>query len=42
MSRLIKLTPEIQTESEPEGFEFGYYVSDDIGPIKAFMKTGNQ
>ena len=25
MSRLIKITPDVKPEKEPEGFEFGYY-----------------
>ena len=29
MSRLIKITPEVQLEKEPEGFEFGYYAFED-------------
>ena len=39
MSRLIKITPDIKLESEPEGYEFGYYVFEDIGPIKTFSES---
>ena len=40
MSRLINIDPQIQQESEPEGYEFGYYTFDtlpamDISNIEA-------
>ena len=28
MSRLIDIDPQIQQDSEPEGYEFGYYTFD--------------
>ena len=30
MSRLIDLDPQIQPETEPEGYEFGYYTFDQL------------
>ena len=33
MSRLIKITPDVKPEEEPEGFEFGYYAFEDLEPI---------
>ena len=33
MSRLIKITPDIKPEEEPEGFEFSYYAFEDLEPI---------
>ena len=30
MSRLINIDPQIQHESEPEGYEFGYYTFDTL------------
>ena len=30
MSRLIDINPHIQPESEPEGYEFGYYTFDTL------------
>ena len=30
MSRLININPQIQKESEPEGYEFGYYTFDTL------------
>ena len=30
MSRLIKIDPQIQQESEPEGYELGYYTFDTL------------
>lgn len=34
MSRLIKITPEIESEPEPEGYEFGYHVFEELEPIQ--------
>ena len=34
MSRLIKITPEVKLENEPEGYEFGYYAFEDLEPIQ--------
>ena len=39
MSRLIKITPDIASECEPEGYEFGYYAFEDIGPIKTMQEN---
>ena len=39
MSRLIKITPDIASEYEPEGYEFGYYAFEDIGPIKTMQEN---
>ena len=33
MSGLIKITPDVKPEEEPEGFEFGYYAFEDLEPI---------
>ena len=33
MSRLIDISPTTTSESEPEGYEFGYYVFDSLPPI---------
>ena len=30
MSRLIAIDPQIQSEPEPEGYEFGYYIFDSL------------
>ena len=30
MSRLIDINPQIQQDSEPEGYEFGYYTFDTL------------
>ena len=40
-SRLIKITPEAQTEKEPEGFEFGYYAFDELEPIQTNQMLKN-
>ena len=34
MSRLIEIDPQIQQEPEPEGYEFGYYVFDNLPNIE--------
>ena len=34
MSRLIDLDPQIQTESDPEGYEFGYYTFDSLPTLE--------
>ena len=34
MSRLINIDPQIQQESEPEGYEFGYYIFDTLPAMK--------
>ena len=34
MSRLIEIDSQAQEESEPEGYEFGYYVFDNLPSIK--------
>ena len=30
MSRLINIDPQIQQDSEPEGYKFGYYTFDTL------------
>ena len=30
MSRLIEIDPQVQSEVEPEGYEFGYYTFDQL------------
>ena len=34
MSRLINIDPQIQQDSEPEGYEFGYYTFDTLPPLE--------
>ena len=34
MSRLIEIDPQVQQEPEPEGYEFGYYVFDNLPNIE--------
>ena len=34
MSRLIKITPDIELEPEPPGMEYGYYLFEALEPIK--------
>ena len=34
MSRLIKITPEIELEPEPTGQEYGYKVFEELQPIE--------
>ena len=34
MSRLIEIDSQVQQEPEPEGYEFGYYVFDNLPDIK--------
>ena len=33
MSRLIKIDSQVQQEPEPEGYEFGYYVFENLPDI---------
>ena len=33
MSRLIEIDPQVQSETEPEGYEFGYYTFDQLPAI---------
>ena len=40
MSRLVNITPEIQSQPEPEGMEYGYYHFPQLEPIK--MKKENK
>ena len=30
MSHLIEIDPQVQSEPEPEGYEFGYYTFDQL------------
>ena len=46
MSRLITIDPQIQQESEPEGYEFGYYMFDtlpamEVSNIETTQDTSN-
>ena len=34
MSRLLEIDSQVQQEPEPEGYEFGYYVFDNLPDIK--------
>ena len=34
MSRLIDIDPQVQPESEPEGYEFGYYTFDTLHALE--------
>ena len=34
MSRLIDIDPQVQQESEPEGYEFGYYTFDTLPTLE--------
>ena len=46
MSRLIDIDPQIQQDSEPEGYEFGYYTFDtlpaiEVTDVKTTQQTSN-
>ena len=34
MSRLVNITPEIESKPEPSGYEYGYYLFEALEPIK--------
>ena len=34
MSRLIEIDPQVQQESEPKGYEFGYYTFDTLPALE--------
>ena len=47
MSRLIDIDPQIQQDSEPEGYEFGYYTFDtlpamEVSNIETTKQTSNE
>ena len=47
MSRLIDIDPQIQQDSEPEGYEFGYYTFDtlpamEVSHVKMTKQTSNK
>ena len=47
MSRLIDIDPQIQQDSEPEGYEFGYYTFDtlpaiEVSNIETTKETSNK
>ena len=47
MSRLIIIDPQIQQDSEPEGYEFGYYTFDtlpamEVSNINTVKKTSSE
>ena len=35
-SRLIDIDPQIQPEPEPEGYEFGYYIFDQLPALEVY------
>ena len=37
MNRLIDIDPQVQPESEPEGYEFGYYTFDTLPTLEVSM-----
>ena len=41
MSLLIKIIPETKPLPEPEGYEFGYYVFEELDPIKTEKEMGD-
>ena len=34
VSRLINIDPQVQQDSEPEGYEFGYYMFDTVPTLE--------
>ena len=47
MSRLIDIDPQIQQDSEPEGYEFGYYTFDtlpamEVSNVETTKETSNE
>ena len=47
MSRLIEIDPQIQQDSEPEGYEFGYYTFDtlpamEVSHVEMTKQTSNE
>ena len=47
MSRLIDIDPQIQQDSEPEGYEFGYYTFDtlpamEVSHVKMTKQTSTE
>ena len=36
MSRLININPQVQQDSEPEGYEFGYYMFDTLPTLEVY------
>ena len=47
MSRLIDIDPQIQQDSEPEGYEFGYYTFDtlpamEVSNVETTKQTSNK
>ena len=34
MSKLIDIDPQVLPESEPEGYEFGYYIFDKLPSLE--------
>ena len=40
MSRLINIDPQVQQDSEPEGYEFGYYTFDTLPALEvSYVET---
>ena len=43
MSCLIEIDPQIQSEPEPEGYEFGYYTFDQLPALEVHdIQTSSQ
>ena len=43
MSHLIEIDPQIQSEPEPEGYEFGYYTFDQLPALEVHdIQTSSQ
>ena len=42
MSRLIDIDPQVQPESEPEGYEFGYYTFDTLPTLEVSNVENSQ
>ena len=43
MSHLIEIDPQIQSEPEPEGYEFGYYIFDQLPTLEVHeIETSSQ
>ena len=42
MSRLIEINPQVEQDSEPEGYEFGYYTFDSLPTIEVSIIDTSQ
>ena len=36
LSRIIKVDPDVQSEHEKEGYEFGYFCFEELLPVEVF------